>query len=213
MSISLCITSYNEDYSLIYNLLEEVQKQEALPAEIIFYCSGMQSVDISNVLAIKGQLVPIRTVFSSKKTNQATARNICSKIASSEYVMFFDVDDIPHPMKIYITRDVIRRTNIDFFVHDYHQVKHSNNFFEDLPKNFKTFPITEIDKGSTNIKCGDFPIHHSHVTVKKKVFEKIEFNETDQYYRREDGKFLQDLVISGYSGLYCPIKLVNYVAK
>ena len=54
MSISLCITSYDQDYSLVYNLLEELQKQETPPSEIIFYCSGIQSseviIDIPNIL-------------------------------------------------------------------------------------------------------------------------------------------------------------------
>ena len=103
MSISLCITSYDQDYSLVYNLLEEFQKQEMSPSEIVFYCSGIQIIDMPNALSIKGNQVPILTVFSSRRTNAATARNICSKIAGSEYIMFFDVDDIPHPMKIRIT--------------------------------------------------------------------------------------------------------------
>ena len=214
MSISLCITSYDQDYSLVYNLLEEFQKQEMSPSEIVFYCSGIQIIDMPNALSIKGNQVPILTVFSSRRTNAATARNICSKIAGSEYIMFFDVDDIPHPMKIHITENIIKRTNVDFIVHNYHQINHSSNFFDDAPTDFETYPITEIDKNSTNIICGDYPIHHSHITVKREIFKKITFNESDQYCIRggEDGKFCQDLVTNGYSGLYCPIKLINYIS-
>lgn len=215
MSISLCITSYDQDYSLVYNLLEELQKQETPPSEIIFYCSGIQSseviIDIPNILHINEHQVAIFSIFIPKRTNQAIARNICSKIASSEYVMFFDVDDIPHPMKIRITEDIIKRTNIDFIVHNYHQTNRSSNIFDDIPISFDTYPVTEIDKNSTNIICEDYPIHHSHISVKREIFKKIQFKESNEYNRREDGKFCQELIIGGYSGLYCPIKLINYI--
>ena len=42
-------------------------------------------------------------------------------------------------------------------------------------------------------------------------FKKIQFKESNEYNRREDGKFCQELIIGGYSGLYCPIKLINYI--
>ena len=210
MSISLCITSYNKDYSLVYGLLEEFQKQVSPPSEIIFYCSGITNVEMPKFLSIRSYTIPIHTIYSSKRTNQATARNICAKIADSDYVMFFDVDDIPHPMKINITTDVLNKTQADFMLHNYHEINESSNLFEEIPSNIDLYPLNEIDKNSTNVVCGDHYIHHAHIAVKRSIFGKINFNESMEYYRKEDGKFCQDLITNGYSGVYCPIKLVNY---
>jgi|694.fasta_scaffold02373_22 glycosyltransferase involved in cell wall biosynthesis len=210
MSISLCITSYSQDYSLVYGLLEEFKKQILPPSEIIFYCSDVISVEMPKFLSIKSCNIPIHTIYSSKRTNQATARNISAKISSSEYVMFFDVDDIPHPMKIKITTDILNKTQADFMLHNYHEINESSNIFEQIPLDVDLYPLNEIDKNSTNVVCGDHYIHHAHISVKRSIFEKINFNESMEYYRREDGKFCQDLIINGYSGVYCPIKLVNY---
>jgi glycosyltransferase involved in cell wall biosynthesis len=212
MSISLCITSYNKDYSLIYSLLDEFKKQTFPPKEIIFYCSGVDGVNVPNSIFINSNEIPIYTVFSLKRTNQAMARNICSSVASSNYIMFFDVDDIPHPMKLEITSNILNKTtNIDFLLHNYNQMHHRSNSFENIEQDLDCYPINEIDKNSTNVICGDHYIHHAHITVKKSVFEKIKFNESTDYYRREDGKFCQDLVLNGYSGIYYPAKLVNYI--
>lgn len=214
MSLSLCITAYDQDYKLIYNLLKEFTKQTKAPSEIVFYCSGKNFIDnIPSHIRINNANVPIITVFSSKRTNQARARNICSKIAFADYVMFFDIDDIPHPMKIELSEDILSNNKEHkFFVHNYNQTKNYDNLINDnIPDEIQLFPVTEIDKNSTNILCGDYPIHHAHITVDYEVLQKNYFNESMLYYRKEDGKFCQDLILKGHSGIYCPSKLVHYI--
>jgi cellulose synthase/poly-beta-1,6-N-acetylglucosamine synthase-like glycosyltransferase len=215
MSLSLCITAYDQDYKLIYNLLTEFAKQTKAPSEIVFYCSGKKFVeDIPSDIKINNVSVPIITIFNSKRTNQARARNICSKVAIADYVMFFDVDDIPHPMKIELAEKILlQNKEFKFFLHNYNQTQNYINLINDeIPQSMQLFPITEIDKNSTNVLCGNYPIHHAHITVEYQVLQKISFNESLSYYRKEDGKFCQDLILNGYQGLYCPHKLVHYIS-
>jgi hypothetical protein len=212
MSISVCITSYDQDYTLIYSLLDEFKKQTVPPKEIIFYCSGINEINIPNSIIINNKEIPIYTIVSLKRTTQAIARNVCSSVASSDYIMFFDVDDIPNPIKIEITNNIIQKTNCNFLLHNYKLYNFRSNYFQESNMVDDTYTIDEIDKNSTNVICGSYPIHHSHITIKKSIFQKIKFNESLEYYRKEDGKFCQDLILNGYTGVYSPIPLVNYLS-
>lgn len=211
-NISLCITCYDQDYILIHGLLKEFEKQTCSPKEIIVYISGIHETYIPKQININGVIVPVFTIFSSKRTNQAKARNICAKIASENYVIFFDVDDIPHIQKIDISRLIIDQySDIDFVLHNYDTNNKHYSRAKLFPiENIELYRITDIDKNSTNIICENFNIHHSHILVKRNIFEKVSFNETNEFYRKEDGKFCQDLVLNDFKGFYCPYKLVNY---
>lgn len=210
-NISLAITAYNKDYYLIYNLLKEFCKQTAPPSEIIFYCSGMSYVkDIPENIIIADKNVPINTIFNKKRTIQSVARNICAKTASSDIIIFFDVDDIPNPFKVEITDYIFRKNNIDFLLHNYNN--NDSNFIDiDRFNPILNFNL-ELNPHNTNLICENFPIHHAHIAVKKEIFLKIQFNEEQKYYRKEDGKFCQDLLIHKYRGCYCRYPLVNYIS-
>ena len=207
-NVSVCITSYYADYYLIYDLLKEFSKQTEAPSEIIFYSSGINYIhDIPDNLIVSNSLVPIYKIFNKQKTIQSIARNICSKIASSDIVIFFDVDDIPHFQKIEITKHVFITYKPDFLLHNYSQ----NLSQEYINKNLVEIrnDLT-IDENSTNLYCGGLSIHHAHIAVRKNVFRKVRFNESLQTYRREDGIFCQDLVRNNFKGVYTPEKLVQY---
>lgn len=217
-NISLCIISYDKDYTLIFNLLEEFQKQTLAPKEIIFYCSGVDCVStMPEFITINHIDVPIYTIFNKQRTNQAKARNIVSSMTNGEYVMFFDVDDLPNPSKIEITQKILSdHPDTDFVLHNYHQIIVSlgqkSNISEPIKfEKLDLFPIDQIDPLSTNVVCKNYHIHHAHVTVRKSILDKIKFNDNIEYYRKEDGKFCQDLVKNNYKGLYCPLELVDYI--
>lgn len=210
--ISLCITSYNEDCNLINNLLSEFKKQTDHPEEIIIYISNIRCLDIyvPDYIIINNNNIPIYTVISNKKTNQAIARNILSKIASYNYVMFFDVDDIPHRQKIAITKKILAsHSNIDFFCHGYHSNSPDSIKARIDETKIKLYPVIGINPHNTNVEC-EAVLHHAHITVKKNVFNKVSFNESNEYYRSEDGKFCQDLYSNGFKGFACKEQLVNY---
>lgn len=208
-TVSFCITCYDKDSYLVYGLLEQLKQQTQSPDEIIIYCSGQDSLlNIPKFITINNNLIPIYIIISNKRTNQAVARNICSKIAKGDYIILFDVDDVPHPQKIEITKHILEYNNINFLLHSYSTKSLSNTVYN--IENLKLLPITEIDETCTNVKCGSHPIHHSHITVKRSLVNNINFNEGAEFYRKEDGKFCQDLILNNYYGHYCPFELIQY---
>lgn len=213
MKLSFCITSFDQDCYLIPSLLDILASQSMAPHEIVIYVSGVSKLELPKQLTIGSQTIPVYTIYSYKRTMQSIARNICSKVASGDIVIFFDVDDEPHPQKIEITHLLFNTYNIDFVLHSY-----VSSYIRKQPK-FSLIDINSIetktnlvcDNHSTNLVCDNMPIHHAHIAVNKRVFDTVSFNEKPQFYRQEDGKFCQDLLRNHYKGIYCPKPLVRYI--
>jgi len=209
MKISLCITSYYKDVKLLNNLLNLFTSQTIAPYEIIVYCSGLDGMRLSPYLTIKNTSVPVFSVVSYKRTIQSVARNICASVATGDVIIFFDVDDYPHYQKIEITNEIFKKYDPDFMVHSYS--KTDTNLYKTIEVE-DIVPKNNLSNSAhdTNIICEDHSIHHAHIAVKKTIFEKIKYNEHINYYRKEDGKFCQDLLSHNFKGLFINYPLVIY---
>lgn len=212
LTIALCITCYDEDYQLLPNLLGLLEDHQTnSPDEIIIVSSGINNLNIPDTIIINNKEISIIVCIVSNRINQSKARNIGASITKSDYIIFFDVDDYPHKQKIQITKKIIKDTECDFFVHNYYtSTEDSIKIFstENL-EDFELHQIKEINSRCTNLIVKDYPITHGHVCVKRSIFNTIRFNELMRV--GEDGKFCQDLVTNGYNGIYCPIKLIQYL--
>lgn len=206
--ISLCITAYSGDCRLLPATLQYFSYQTFCPYEIIVYVSNVNNIDIPKTLDITHQNVPIHQVVSTKRTMQSVARNICSSVATGDIIVFFDVDDIPHPQKLEITSNIFNNYSIDFLLHNFTT---NNTLFPNIDLNTLTLRNDlSLNPHNTNLMCEDWPIHHAHIAVKKHVFNHIKFDESLNMYRKEDGKFCQDLLSNHYIGYYCTSPLVSY---
>lgn len=210
MSLSLCITCYDLDFYLLNGLLEEFKKQTTAPDEIIISSSGIngQFLERYKNLQVHNKNVPIKITNQKERQVQSVARNAGASICESEYIMFFDVDDIPHPQKIEFCKHYIN--GYDFLLHNYQT---NNPKFETIKSlNIDIYHNFRINHHCANLIIdNDLPIHHAHITVKTEIVKTLKFNESSFYYRKEDGKFCQDLVSNGYNGIFLNIPLISYV--
>ena len=212
MNLSFCITCYDGDYTLLDRLFINLQKQSVAPDELIVYSSGIDDELYfkTEYLEIAGKKIAIKYVNSLQRTIQSIARNICAHFASGDVVLFFDVDDLAHFQKIEITKKLFNTHNPDFIVHSYSTINTEDRAI-DLSKSIIKKDLV-FNSSNTNIysKSYDSMVHHAHIAVKRKCFEKVKFNESYEFYRKEDGKFCQDLLINNFEGLYIDEKLVFY---
>jgi hypothetical protein len=72
--------------------------------------------------------------------------------------------------------------------------------------------VKEKNPHNTNVMCGDYPIHHAHITISKNIISSLKFKEDSTFYRKEDGKFCQDIIDLNFKLKYVNLKLVNYKA-
>ena len=209
MNLSLCITCCDLDFYLLGGLLDEFQKQTIPPDEIIISSSGVknQFLEIYQNFKICGNAVPIKITNQEERWMQSSARNAGALMSDAEYIMFFDVDDIPHPQKIEFCKHYIQ--GYDFLLHNYQT---NNSKFQTLKSlNIDIYHNFSINHACTNLHIDkNLSIHHAHITIKTEIFKTLKFNESRFYYRKEDGKFCQDLVFNKYRGVYLDAPLVSY---
>ena len=196
MKLSLCITFYDQDVHFLPSLLKEFERQTVKADEIIIVGNGLRE-----------NLNFDKAVLFEDRQMQSVSRNDGINVFTGDAIMFFDVDDIPHPQKIEITKKALEN-NIDAFVHNYNV---NNSFFEKYNDcGFVDGHFTNSESCTNIVHSLNFPVHHSHIAVKRYCLEKVRFNESKKFYRSEDGKFCQDLISNGFDIGYSSHKLVNY---
>jgi glycosyltransferase involved in cell wall biosynthesis len=211
MSIALCITCYDLDFYLLDGLLEQFKNQTDTPDEIIISSSGIKNHLLKKYknVQINNKNVPIKNTNQEQRCVQSVARNAGASMSESDYIMFFDVDDIPHPQKIEFCKHHIQ--GYDFLLHNY-QI--NNSKFENIKSlNIDTYHNFSINSTHTNlIVDNNFAICHGHLTVKSEIFKSLKYQQISFGKKEmgEDGKFCQDLVRNGYRGIFLNVPLISY---
>jgi len=208
MKVSFCITCYSGDVHLLNNLLITLEEQTKAPHEIVVSSSGLYDLDLPKELVIDGKSVPVVGTNSKERLIQSVSRNRAVRQSSGDILIFFDVDDIPHPQKIEVTQNIFSKGEVEALVHTYSQNQAS---FEPVTSE-KVIRIAGKNPTCTNLlePQKDSSIHHAHIAVKREILEEVLFNETFEYYRSEDGKFCQDLFDAGVKIYYLHEPLVDY---
>ena len=108
-----------------------------------------------------------------------------------DYITFTDADDIMHPQRIEILLKVFQDYDSDVILHNF---LINNKNFEKIEEilvshNSLTQCYTGCIIHKDNNKNLVYHIHHSQVTLKKYILEKIKFPEESEFNRREDAIF------------------------
>jgi len=195
MKIGVAIPAYKGHIKELFNLLDSIQNQTKLPDKVIVSCSSTKDSDFElNLYSEKMKLYTFlfEIIITEKKKNAAQNRNIAaSKLSDMEYITFIDADDIMHPQRIEILLKVFQEHDSDIILH---------NFFIDVTFEKELFKKIENEKlyirsnslrqhWSGCIEHIDYVnegIHHSQVSVKNEIFNKIKFPEEIEFHRKED---------------------------
>lgn len=214
MSLTVCITCCNKDLKFLPLLLEKFKLQTEAPEYFIVSSSGLNEQDIKNMpssINIQNKDIAIKHInYDQKNMYAGYARNQGTWICDTDYIMMFDVDDIPHPRKIEFTYQAIKESNFDLFVHNYFNGWGDDFNFPEIKNLGNLEQILEKENGNTNLKATGW-IHHGHVTVRRSVFNKVQYNE--EMPRGQDGDFCQRVLDNKFNVIYSPHKLLFYRYK
>lgn len=213
-SLTLCITCYDGDAHLLSGLLHKLKAQTVAPDEILVSYSGIaQKGWAPDKITINSKSVKVNLVGRPERHAQGSARNLGAQHSKSNYIMFFDVDDIPHDRKIELCKKHLK--NYDFLLHGYMKgSRFSQNDWDEVSHIIECPEITNIsiNPTCTNISAvGSKGLTHGHITVKKEIFNSIKYQESTIRQDGEDGKFCQSLVKAGYNGVVLNTPLIIYV--
>ena len=215
--LSFCITSYHKDIHELKRLMALLSQQTVAPYEIIVYCSGVKDLRTTSNITIAGIEVPIKVITDLSPQLQTVARNTCADLCTGDTVSFFDIDDIPHPQKIEAIQHYC--TNYDFVVHSYK--RDMSNFVLFDTQNIKVTDKIRNNPSpqSTNLQViPERPITHGHLTVDKKIFKTLRYDENfyftmpngEKRCSGEDGRFCQQLITQGFKGIFLDEPLIIY---
>lgn len=226
MKLAICIPAYYDHLKYIPELFESISNQTKAPYLISI---SVSSVPINTELSIPKTLnnIPILVSQTHERKFAAANRNIAARAALEDNqvdgLAFIDVDDYMLPLYIEKVLEAFSE-DTDVFLHNYFSwlgrkmssreacnkamistptVYHS--YFKDEYKSSGYGQITPFNHLDQIID-----IHNAHVSLKRFVFEREQFDEDDHFYRIEDCHFNYRLLKAGYNILVSTDQLSLY---
>jgi glycosyltransferase involved in cell wall biosynthesis len=212
MRLGVVIPCYKPHLPKLVRLLESIAVQTVAPDCVIVACS---STTVADAAAFSGRAMEVIWVLSPNRRNAAENRNTGISVALArkmDAVTFIDADDIMHPQRCEALHMALNG-RADIILHDYWDSP------ADLARPFTTyreFPIeynclVQAPSGCA-IHLYDWGqrVHHSQVTVTRRVLERMTFPEGTEYERREDSVFCGNALSMGFRNAYLPMVLSKY---
>jgi glycosyltransferase involved in cell wall biosynthesis len=195
MKIGVAIPAYIGHIKGLFKLLDSIQNQTVIPDKVVVSCSSTKKSDLEldcYFEKVKQYSFYLEIITSEEKKSAAQNRNIAaSKLTDMDYITFIDADDIMHPQRIEILLKVFQEYDSDIILHNYFvHVTFENIIFNKIENsdiNVRTNSLRQHWSGCIeHINYVEEGIHHSQVSVKNEVFNKIKFPEEIEFNRKED---------------------------
>jgi len=197
-TLTVVIPCYKPHIPYLRECLDSIETQTVKPNQVIVVCSSTLPEDIPN--EYKQYTFSCKFIVREDYRNQAQNRNEGSLYAKTEFVSFFDADDVMHPQRIETILSHISQT--DILLHAY---KTDNTTFQPISSVQAYYnQLIQSPTGCAVLNLNwNSLIHHSQVTVRKNVFDKIKFREEEVFKRREDSLLCGDiLALPGIRNVY-----------
>jgi len=193
MKIGVAIPCFDKHLSYLFLLLDSIEAQTLMPNKVCVSCSSTESFPSSRKYSF-----PLEFVLTTEKRNAAQNRNIAmDRLRDMDYISFMDADDIMHPQRIEVLRNVFEENNCQMILHNYQHGK--NTIFRPV----RTIEVRvnamkpTVSGGTTHIEHHKFHqqhIHHSQVSVQRSIIDLVRFPEEPEFHRREDSAFCNRVI-------------------
>lgn len=207
--VSIIMPTFNRAH-FIEESLRAIQKQTYADFECLIIDDG--STD--NTKEIVESFLQQDSRFNYfKRPNEYTkgpsgCRNFGLDQAQGDYIFFFDDDDIPHPVNIYLCLQAIKVNNYDFCRYGRKTFHGGFDYKFNSFENVNNFEITTSDL--KKIIENKLPFSCCQVMWKKSVINKLRFNESLIY--AEEWEFYVRILIQGIRGVNLG-KTIYFVRK
>jgi glycosyltransferase involved in cell wall biosynthesis len=234
-AFSIVIPVVEQHDKFLPTLIAEISREAHLIEEIIICRSGLdgskrnQYLNWLNQLSInRGKRIPICLESSRQSRKAGYNRNLGAQKAKSDWIAFVDADDSYSSIRFSILSKVIEKNpTANLILHSYTyeaeldeypliQKMQARSFEAVLNETLykENYGGTHSEE-DTNINVpfstgGRSRVHHGHVTVRKIVFEKIQYLTEGT---AEDGKFCKRVLREMGGVLYLPVPLSIYVVN
>lgn len=204
-TIGVAIPCYKPHIPKLKCCLDSIEKQTVHPDAVIVICSSSQDTDIPTEWSFS---FPLKIITRADRRNAAQNRNEAARHLSTDFVSFFDADDVMYSNRI----ETLKQCSSDIILH---------NFTEDTDEYIQK-PPTYIHNQLTRAPSGcavlttnaHAKIHHAHVTCRRSILNTVQFHEENEFERKEDAVFCGDvLAMEGITNCYIPEPLSWYIPQ
>lgn len=203
VTITIIIPAYNvEDY--ILETLESINRQEVLPDEVIIIDDG--SVDSTAKLIKEFKARFVLKLFETENRGQGPARNLGVEHATSDYIYFFDSDDLIAHNAIKVLKKHLKPSLPDMLLFNgvsFSEIKISDGRIDSITYNKRKYVrgfAGSFDNRSAfigaslpfgNLACSPC----LYVVKRESIADRLKFN---QWYH-EDQVYFSDLIFTSNS--------------
>jgi len=209
MRIGVAIPCYIGHIEHLRTLLDSIAKQTRLPDKVVVSCSSTAEMpsDFSKYD------FDLQIICNPARKNTAENRNIATnQLLDADIISFFDADDIMHPQRLEFIEQAFLG-GADIVLHNYDTEQSQFILYETCNISYNS--LCQCYSGCIrhiNWNQNDH-IHHAQVSVKREIFEQVQFDEGPTGIGKEDCVFcwsafacpnIKNAYISNKLSLYLP---------
>ena len=214
MTLGIAIPTYSGHLNRLPKLLEVLNNSSIVPDKVSISCSSQSEPIYVNKENYKFELI---ISYTEEYKNPAQNRNIAGGLLDTDIISFIDGDDLPHLQRNEYIIKSFENENITSVLHNYEQSININLDFIYSNQGEINLVFEYIDTVFPNGFTGNKnPIpengyHHAHISLRKELFDKLKYDEKQEFLYREDSIYVKELVNNGNKISYISNKLSQYV--
>lgn len=210
MTIGIAIPTFSGHLFHLKKLLTRISESSVLPNQVSVSISSLEDDIVLDEYPF--ELIVTKT---SERKNPCENRNIAASKLTTDIISFIDGDDIPHVKRIEYLLEAFNM-GAHAIVHNYNQDSNSDSEWYNSnlePVNYlheyvdTIFDHCAFAQNSTNHQ--DY--HCAHITVKKEIFDRFQYDELIGWVVGEDAEYTRRLVNNDIKISYVFNKLSQYV--
>lgn len=213
--ITICIPCFPRDTPKLEKCINSIMNQTVHPEKVIVGHSEFTKKQAKKLEEkYKNDKFDFKCVSTRKKQYAAKNRNMVAKKVDTDYIGFFDADDIMYPERIETIWKQISKHKPLCLIHGF-----NDDYNKKRKLNKVVFGKELYDKANKtkNERLWIYPgAHHGHPTIHKSVFDKVKQNESKEFRRGQDSKYLRDILNhfgrNNKTMIFIDIPLVYYIA-
>lgn len=184
MQIGVAIPCYIGHVEQLQVLLDSIAAQTRLPDKVVVSCSS--TADMPSEFA-KYEF-DLQIVCDPYVKNPSQNRNIAARHLDTDIITFFDADDVMHPQRLEFVEQAFLG-GADIVLHNFESEQAQFSLYDSCNISYNC--LCQCASGCIRhiIWNAHDRIHHAQVSVKREIFDQVQFDEGPTGIGKEDCVF------------------------
>lgn len=207
MRIGVAIPCYIGHINQLQVLLDSIAAQTRLPDKVVVSCSSIAEMPPE----FSKYDFDLQIICDPSVKNPSQNRNVAARHLDTDVITFFDADDIMHPQRIEFIEQAFL-DSVDIVLHNFESEHSQFSLYDSC--NISYNALCQCASGCIRhiIWNAHDLIHHAQVSVKREIFEQVQFDEGPTGIGKEDCVFCWSVfALPNVTNAYIQNKLSLYL--